>query len=156
MKTLVSPSEVASLAFGSSNTLDESAIPLCSILAAEQSFLLPAIGEELYEELRAEKGGARGGEFVEEYLKQPIAFYVAARLLPTLAVRVGEVGVVRLAGESFEVVDEEMLRKVVARLRAEADTLLARATTYLASHLELFPAYNPQALSCHIVGGVVF
>ena len=155
MKTFVSPSEVVALAFGSPNTLGESAIPPHSILAAQQSFLLPALGEELYEALMVEELDSRSGAFVEEYLKHPLALYVAARLLPTLAVRVGEVGVVRLSGESFEVVDEATLRKVVARLRAEADTLFARATTYLANHLDLFPDYNPQTLTRRIVGGEV-
>lgn len=155
MKILVSPSEVVALAFGSPNTLGESAIPPHSILASQQSFLLPALGEELYDSLTAEEEDGSRGAFVEEYLKQPLALYVAARLLPTLAVRVGEVGVVRLAGESFEVVNEATLRKVVARLRAEADTLLARATTFLANNLDLFPDYNPLSLTRRIIGGVV-
>ena len=155
MKTLVSPQEVTTILFGSVHTLEERAIPLCSILSAEQSFLLPAVGKELYDVLRASTPDSRNAGFVEEYLKQPLALYVASRLLPTIAVKVGSAGVVRLAGESFEAVDEVALHKVVVRMRAEADTLLARATYYLASHPDEFPDYAPAQRTHHIVGGVV-
>lgn len=155
MKTLITPSEVVALAFDSPHTIEQGAIPPHAILAAEQSFLLPALGEEFYESLFVEEPEAECVAFVEEYLKQPLALYVASRMVPVLAVRIGSAGAVRLAGESFEQVDEATLRKVVARLRNDADRLLERATNHLASHPELYPSYEPQSISLRIVGGVV-
>ncbi len=155
MKTLIYPSEVVALAFGSSHTIEESAIPHHAILSAEQSFLLPALGEEFYESLLAEESDAESVAFVEEYLKHPLALYVASRLLPTLAVKVGSAGVVRLVGESFEAVDDATLHKVVVRLRRDADTLLLRALNHLALNPTLFPDYEPQTPKHRIVGGIV-
>lgn len=155
MKTLITPSEVVALAFDSPHTIEQGAIPPHAILAAEQSFLLPALGEEFYESLFIEEPEAECVAFVEEYLKQPLALYVASRMVPVLAVRIGSAGAVRLAGESFEQVDEATLRKVVARLRNDADTLLCRALEYLAAHPQEFPLYNPQDHTRHIVGGLV-
>ena len=155
MKTLITPSEVVALAFGSPHTIEQGAIPQHAIASAEQSFLLPALGEELYKSLLAEEPEPECVAFVEEYLKQPLALYVASRMVPVLAVRIGSVGAVRLAGESFEQVDEATLRKVVARLRNDADTLLSRAIEYLATHPQEFPLYNPQDHTRHIIGGVV-
>lgn len=155
MKRLITPSEVVTLAFGSPHTIEQGAIPPHAIEAAERNFLLPALGEEFYESLLAEESEAESVAFVEEYLKLPLALYVASRMVPVLAVKVGSAGVVRLAGESFEQVDGATLRRVVVRLRKDADTLLAGALEYLATHPELFPLYNPQNLTRHIVGGVV-
>lgn len=155
MKTIVTPSEVLSLAFGTTHTLEEGAVPPHAILSAEESYLLPALGEELYKALKADGGDEVLQNLALEYLKQPLALYVASRLLPTLALRFGSAGVVRLAGESFEVVDDATLHRAVVRMRADADRLLARATSHLASHPELYPLYNPQARSHRIVGGVV-
>ena len=155
MKTLISPTEVLSLAFGTTHTLEEGAVPHHSILAAEQSFLLPALGEKLYTMLATENPDEECAGFVEEYLKQPLALYVASRLLPTLAVKIGSAGVARLTGESFEAVDEQTLHKVVVRLRRDADTLLARALDYLADNPTLFPDYEPQTPKHRIIGGIV-
>lgn len=155
MKTLITPSEVISLAFGSPNTLSESAVPSYAILSAEESFLLPVLGREFYERLREERNNTDEQRLIADYLAQPLALYVASRLLPTLALQVGSAGVVRLSGESFEAADEMALRRAVSRLRADADRLLARALDYAASYPELYPSYNPQTTSHRIVGGVV-
>lgn len=152
---MITPSEVVQRAFGTNNTLSENAIPLHSILLAQESFLLPALGKECYEAMVVEGSDTVAQTFAEEYLKQPLALYVASRVLPTIALQVGSVGVVRLSGESFEVADEATLRKAVARLRVDADRLLERATNHLASHPELYPSYEPQSTSHRIVGGVV-
>ncbi len=155
MKTIVTPPEVLSLAFGTTHTLEEGAVPSYAILLAQESFLLPALGRELYVALTAESADEVTQNFATEYLKQPLALYVASRLLPTLALQVGSAGVVRLAGESFEKVDDATLHRAVVRMRADADRLLARATAHLAAHPELYPSYEPQTPTRRIVGGVV-
>lgn len=155
MKTLITPSEVISLAFGSPNTLSESAVPPYAILSAEESFLLPVLGREFYERLREKRNNTDEQRLLADYLAQPLALYVASRLLPSIALQVGSAGVVRLSGESFEAADEMALRRAVSRLRADADRLLARALDYAASHPELYPSYNPAQRLHRIVGGVV-
>lgn len=154
MKTIVTPSEVLSISFGITHTLSEGAVPPYAILLAQERFLLPALGMEFYKSV-AEGSDATAQTFAEEYLKQPLALYVASRLMPTLALQVGSAGVVRLSGESFEAVDDTALHRAVARMRADADRLLALATSHLASHPELYPLYNPAQRLHRIVGGVV-
>lgn len=144
MKTLVTPSEVIAIAFGATNTLEESAVPQHAILAAQECFLLPVLGEELHNSLSQSQVEPTLATFAEEYLKEPLALFVAARLLPTLAVKVGTAGVVRLAGSSFESVEPQTLHRASLRLAADANTLLDRATRYLEEHPELFEGYNPH------------
>lgn len=144
MKTLVSPAEVLAVAFGTTHTLRESDVPEHTILAAERKFLRPVLGEELYEKLTAEEPTSTDRAFVENYLKTPLALYVASLLLPTIALQVGAAGVVRVAGESFRAVDERSVMRLCRRLRSDAGALLDSATDYLAAHPELFPLYDPE------------
>lgn len=144
MKPIISPAEVISLAFGTTHTLREGDIPTHTILATQRRFIRPVVGEELYALLTAESPEERVASFSAEYLKTPLALYVASQLLPSLAVQVGSAGVVRLSGESFEAADEGSLRRASRRLRCDADALLDAATDYLASSLSTFPEYHPS------------
>lgn len=145
MKRLVSPAEVLTIAFGTTHTLRESDVPEHTILAAERKFLRPVLGGELFDKLTAEESAATDRTFVENYLKMPLALYVASLLLPTIALQVGAAGVVRVAGESFRAVDERSIVRLCRRLRSDAGVLLDSAADYLAAHPDLFPLYRPEA-----------
>ena len=158
MKRLVSPAEVLTIAFGTTHTLRESDVPEHTILAAERKFLRPVLGGELFDKLTAEESAATDRTFVENYLKMPLALYVASLLLPTIALQVGAAGVVRVAGESFRAVDERSIVRLCRRLRSDAGALLDSAADYLAAHPDLFPLYCPEANVRHrlsLKGGII-
>lgn len=145
MKPIITPTEVIEMAFGTTHTLRTESIPTHTILAAQRRFVRPVVGEELYALIVAEEPEERVASFVAEYLKLPLALYVASLLLPSLAVQVGTAGVVRLSGESFEAADEGSLRRAVRRLRRDAEALLDAATDHLATAPSTFPEYHPEA-----------
>ncbi len=142
MKMIVSPAEVLAIAFGTTHTLRESDVPEHTIRAAERKFLRPVLGEEFFDEVVGANPSHEVESFAANYLKTPLALYVASLLLPTIASQVGAAGVVRVAGESFRAVDERTLHRLVRRLRSDASTLLDGATDHLAAHPEKYPLYD--------------
>lgn len=144
MKTLVSPAEVLAIAFGTTHTLRESDVPEHTIRAAERKFLRSVLGEEFFDEVVGANPSHEVESFAANYLKTPLALYVASLLLPTIASQVGAAGVVRVAGESFRAVDERTLHRLVRRLRSDAGALLDGATDYLSSHPDIFPLYQAE------------
>lgn len=154
MKQLITATEVIAISFGTTHTLREECVPSHTILAAQRRLLRPALGGELYSLVTLDNPADRHKEFVDNFIKRPLALYVASLLLPTLAVQVGTAGVVRLRGEGFEAADERSLRRAVRRLRKDAQALLEAAKEYLAENSELFPEYAPE-VSVSLLGGVV-
>lgn len=146
MKLLITPAEVMKIAFGTTHTLHDEAIPSHTILAAQRRLLRPIIGAALYDQLTLddEAAPAHFATLVDDYLKTPLALYVASLLLPTIAAKVGSMGVVKLSGEGIEPVEKQTLRRVCRRLRADANALMDVATDYLAHNRELFPLFNPN------------
>jgi hypothetical protein len=158
MKQLITSAEVISIAFGTNNTLREEAVPAHTILAAQRRFVRPVVGEEVFDLLMAESPTEECEGFIRDYLKVPLALYVASLMLPTLAVTVGSAGVVRLSGESFEAADGVALRGAVRRLRRDAEALIDAATEHLASLPTLGALYRPEenVRSCtRLSGGIV-
>lgn len=154
MKPLITSAEVIAIAFGTTHTLREECVPSHTILAAQRRLLRPVLGAELYSLLMLDSPDNRSKELLDNYLKTPLALYVASLLLPTLAVQVGTAGVVRLRGEGFEAADEHSLRRAARRLRKDAEALLGAAKEYLAENSELFPEYAPEG-SISLLGGIV-
>lgn len=144
MKQLITSAEVISIAFGTTNTLREEAVPAHTILAAQRRFLRPVVGRELFDLLVAENPSEECAKFTEEFIKVPLALYVASVVLPSLAVQVGTAGVVRLSGESFEVADSAAMRAALRRLRHDAEALIDAATEQLALLPTLGPLYSPE------------
>lgn len=155
MKSIVTPEEVPTIVFGTSTTLRPEDVPLHTILAAERKYLRPALGDALCDALTAEEPTSHLVAFADNYLKLPLALYVASILLPTIASQVGAAGVVRISGESFHPVDERTISRLVRRLRSDADALLDSATDHLASRPDLFPEYKPHIPSVRMMGGVI-
>ena len=143
MKTLLSPTEVVTIVFGTTHSLRPESIPQHTILSAQRRLLRPVVGEELYDHLVSDSPAEPYVAMFEEYLKTPLALYAAQLALPTIAAQVGTAGVVRLQGEGFEPLDGPSVEALRRRLRADADALLDAATDHLAAHPELYPLYNP-------------
>ncbi|MBO7299986.1 MAG: hypothetical protein J6U53_01085 [Tidjanibacter sp.] len=144
MKTILTPAEVLTIAFGTTHTLREGDVPEHTILATQRKFLRPVLGEAMFEEVVGDSPSADIQELTARYLKTPLALYTASLLLPTIAMQVGAAGVVRVAGESFRAVDNRALSRLSRRLRSDASALLDSATDYLASHPDRYPLYDPK------------
>ena len=140
MNTLISISQLLQFALGSGEYLPPDALSEADITAAEQRYLLPVIGQALYEKLLA-------GEYAtlrDDYLARPLALFTRLALQPRLDIRTGQCGTTAPKSSWGQPADDEALRRQRNALRCEARTLLRRAAAYLETHRTEFPEYLPE------------
>lgn len=149
MRTIVTPQEVVSLAFVDEGLVTMSKISLTDIAVAESRYLLPLVGEELYEKLL-------NGEYTslrDDYVKPMVALWARYVAEPLLEERLGGG-----YGDKYTEADVEAREVVVVRLRRTASALSRRLSDYLNAHCEEFVEYNPAdnpLNHCVIDGGIV-
>lgn len=140
-KLLITPEQVVELAFGcdcDKHLVTDIGEP--TIMAAESKFVVPVFGAEMVEQMRS----GSYAELVECYLRPALALYVKYLALPTLAIKVGTAGVVTYTGEGFEPSDEQAVKKLLRRTKADADALIDRAVAVVeAAPSNSYPLYNP-------------
>ena len=147
MRTIVTPQEVVSLAFVDEGLVTMSKISLTDIAVAESRYLLPLVGEALYDKLL-------NGEYTslrDDYVKPMVALWARYVAEPLLEERLG-------GGDKYTEADVEAREVVVVRLRRTASALSRRLSDYLNAHCEEFVEYNPAdnpLNHCVIDGGIV-
>jgi hypothetical protein len=136
---LITPAQVAELAFRAPDFISPESISEATILATQQKFIAPVFGG-LYDRL------CEGDypEFVEEYIVAPLALYVKMQMLPSLAVQAGGGGVVEVTSKNLARAGEAKLRSAVRRLRSDASALIDRAVDHIEASPEDFPEYDPR------------
>lgn len=95
---LLTKEEALQLAFGGNDTVSIRSIREEKIMVAQERFLRPAFGNELYEELESGKHY----EFVTEYVKPALAQYVRYQMIPELMVRLSDSGIVLVSATETE------------------------------------------------------
>lgn len=149
MRTIVTPQEVVSLAFVDEGLVTVSKISLTDIAVAESRYLLPLVGEALYDKLL-------NGEYTslrDDYVKPMVALWARYVAEPLLEERLGGG-----YGDRYTEADVEAREVVVVRLRRTASALSRRLSDYLNSHSDEFSEYNPvdnPLNHCVIDGGIV-
>lgn len=154
MKTLITPLQVVSLAFGDGEGLPPETVTEADIAAAERRYIVPVIGWKLYGRLL---GGACPA-FTAEYLAAPAALFTRVAIQPRLDIRTGRCGTTAPRSSFAQPADETALRALLRSLRTQARTLLRRAADHLAAHRDEFPEYDPDEdilNRCSIHGNLV-
>lgn len=141
MKTLITPAQAVALAFADGEYLAPEAIGEGDIAAAEQRYIVPVVGQALYEKLL---GGSYAG-FTAEYLAAPTALFTRIAVQPRLDIRTGQCGTVAPKSAAYQPAGTEALRELHRSLRRQARTLLRRAAEHLEAHPAEFPEYDPEA-----------
>ncbi|MDR0907561.1 MAG: hypothetical protein LBM63_02990 [Rikenellaceae bacterium] len=136
---LITPAQVAELAFRAPDFISPDTIGEATILATQQKFIAPVFGG-LYQRLCE---GAYP-DFTEEYVVAPLALYVKMQMLPQLAVQAGGGGVVEVTSKNLARVGDAKLRLAVRRLRSDAAALIDRAIDHIEASPEAFPEYDPR------------
>lgn len=93
---LITPIEVMQIAFGNDIELDSSTIRPSKIDIAQEHFLRSKIGDTLFDNF----ANGQNPDFVDLYLKPPLAYYVKYGLLDELAVVVDRSGVIVMLGNN--------------------------------------------------------
>lgn len=154
MKTLITPQQVIRHAFGGHPTLPLDAVSEGDIAAAEARYLVPVLGEALYERLIE---GAYE-EFRRDYLVCCTALFTRCMVQPRLDLRTNALGTIAPKSDQGTAPDMAVLRRLRHNLRNEAVTLLRRAVRHLETHRVSFPEYDAhENLSnrCTTDGGFV-
>lgn len=140
METLITPSQALRLAFGDGGYLPPGIVGQADIAAAEARYIVPVIGPQLYEKLRA--GGHP--EFVTGYLAAPAALFTRVLIQPRLDIRTDPGGATAPYTQYARPAGTEACRRQRRALLAQARTLLRRAARHLAANPEAFPEYDPD------------
>ena len=143
MKTILTPSQIYPLIFSEEEGYNPSAVKESDIAIVESRYLLPIVGERLYNALL-------DGDYAElcsEYVAPMLGAWTRYVVEPLLAERCG-------FGHGTKAVDAELL----ARLKMIAMSHSRRLSDYLNAHVEEFLEYNPidnPLNHCSIDGNIV-
>ena len=148
MNTLITAQRAYALAFSSEEPYGASAITEVDIAEAESRYLLPIIGEELYNAL------ASYSMLKTEYVEPMVAAWVRYIVEPHLATRCCSC---YAEGRITEAVNDHTER-VMRALREKARALTRRLSDHLNAHSADYAEYNPQTNPlnrCFIHGNIV-
>lgn len=154
MELLITSDEIASLAFGGAENVDTQMLSDAVILAVQNKFIKPVLGNKLYDSVLT----GRYAELLDVYIKPALAMYVKFAVLPSVSAQVGTLGVVRYSGESFSPADDAVLKRLIQRVRTEADTLMDAAVKHIELQPLSYPEYDSQGNvrnRVSIAGGIV-
>ena len=148
MKTLITAERAYALVFSTEEPYSAAAITEADIAEAESRYLMPIVGEELYNALAAYS------DLVAEYVEPMVAAWVRYIVEPHLAARCCTCYV---EGRVTEAVNDHTER-VMRALRAKAVALTRRLSDHLNSHSADYAEYNPKTNPlnrCFIYGNIV-
>lgn len=138
MIPLITPQEVVNLAFNSVEQVDTGLVRESTIIAAQQKFILPALGQTLY--TKVEQGAYQG--LCMDKIKMPLALYVRMLCVPVLVAQMGVTGIMQHRGANFSTANTSQVNALMRALRVEADTLMQQILEYVGEHTDAFPDYN--------------
>jgi hypothetical protein len=154
MKTLITNEQVITLAFGDGEYLSPEVILDSDIASAEDRYILPVVGEELYQALLA--GSQK--VLLDDYVAPALAMAVRTMIQPALNVRTGQAGLHISSSMRADSSTKTAVQTLQKSLRTRRQALLKRLSNYLRNHSAEYPAYDPGRdilQKCSIDGGYV-
>lgn len=154
MKTLITSSQVLKLAFRDGTYFPPDTVTESDIAAAEQRYIVPIIGQALYEKLLDGTYAA----FTGEYLATAVALCTRIMVQPRLDIRTDVSGTTAPKSQTTQPADNAALERMLQSLRTEARALLRRTSDHLRKNSAQFPEYNASTdilTHCSIDGGFV-
>ena len=148
MKTLITAERAYALAFSTEEPYSASVITDTDIAEAESRYLMPVVGEELYNVV------AKYSTLKSEYVEPMVAAWVRYIVEPHLAARCCTC---YAEGRVTEAVNDHTER-VMRALREKAVALTRRLSDHLNSHSVDYVEYNPKTNPlnrCFIYGNIV-
>ena len=148
MKTLITAERVYALAFSTEEPYSASVITDTDIAEAESRYLMPVVGEELYNVV------AKYSTLKSEYVEPMVAAWVRYIVEPHLAARCCTC---YAEGRVTEAVNDHT-ELVLRALRDKAVALTRRLSDHLNSHSADYVEYNPKTNPlnrCFIYGNIV-
>ena len=154
MKNLITNEQVISLAFGDGEYLSPEVVLDADIASATSRYIIPVVGDELYEEML--NGSQKS--LLDDYVAPALAMAVRTMIQPALNVRTGQGGLhipsSARSDTSIKTTSQALQKSLYRRRHA----LLKRLSNYLKRNASKFPSYdaNHDAMQkCAINGGYV-
>ena len=154
MQNLITNEQVISLAFGDGEYISPSVVLASDISAAEYRYIIPIVGEQLYEELL--KGSH--ATLLNDYVAPALAMAVRTMIQPSLNVRTGELGLYIPSSARSDTAIKTAVHTLHKSLRLRRQSLLKRLSNYLKRNASEFASYdagNDIMQRCSIDGGYV-
>ncbi len=154
MKTLIGVVQVKELAFADCDHITQNAFTEVDIVAAEQRYVLPILGEELYEVM------LQGSypELRDEFVAPVVAGSVRIAIQPLFDQRSGRFSSTVRHDSDESGASMEQLRQRMKSLRMRNRTMMQRLSSHLEANAELYVEYSSAEnvmLRRAIVGDVV-
>lgn len=140
MKTLITNEQVISLAFGDGEYLSPEVILASDIATAEHRYLLPVVGEKLYEALL---NGAYE-TLLEDFVAPALAMAVRGVVQPSLNVRTGQNGLYIPSSTRGDNASRSATQSLHKSLRLRRQRLLKRLSDHLYLNRSLYKEYNAE------------
>lgn len=154
MQNLISPEEVASMAFAPLDHVSSSDVNPMTIAVAQERFIAPVLGQPMIDSMLA----GDYAQIADEWVTPALALYTRALMLPMLALRIGAAGVAKGGNQYLDAATENELRSLRRSTIAQAATLLRKAVRTIEASPESYPQYDPRANiwnHCRTDGGTV-
>lgn len=139
MTILITCQEVVDLAFSELDQMTQDAIKETKIVAAQEKWIRPFFGE-MYNSFFESKYT----EFINEFIKPALAYYVRYSMLPDISVQIGNNGLQNTYTEHTHSSSDK--QREVLRMQAldDANSLVKIAIRYVEDNHALFPEYKPS------------
>ena len=154
MKNLITNEQVISLAFGDGEYLSPQVILESDIALAEDRYIMPVVGAELYEALL----DGSYTTLLDDFVAPALAMAVRTLIQPALNVRTGALGLQISSSLRADSSTRSAMQTLQKSLRLRRQALLKRLSKHLKNHASEYPEYNPgkDAMQiCSIDGGYV-
>uniref|UniRef100_UPI0040567F91 DUF6712 family protein n=1 Tax=Alistipes sp. TaxID=1872444 RepID=UPI0040567F91 len=154
MKNLITNEQVISLAFGDGEYLSAEVVSDADIALATDKYIIPVVGEKLYEEMLS--GSQKS--LLNDYVAPALAMAVRTLIQPSLNVRTGQTGLQISSSMRADTSIKSAMQLLQKSLRLRRQALLRRLSNYLRNHASEFPNYhagNDVLQNCRIDGGYV-
>ena len=162
MSKLITSLEVIETAFIHTK-IDPSLIKNSYIEVSQEEHIRPILTQDLYDLVVSENtsGSFTGGNetLLNSYIKPALAFFVASDIIPHLAIRTNNKGLMINTSETSEAATREERTDIMKRYREQGTTMLEKMERYIDDNSSSFPKY--QNGSSDIIvnktkGGIIF
>lgn len=153
MDLLITAKEVMELAFDESESLREDLVKDPVISMAQIKFIEPVLGP-LYKVIHE----PAYENFVNGFIKPPLAFYVRSLVVDNLTVSLGNLGAMQYSADKMKTASDTQSARIRKKAKYDADTLLDKAVAHIEDNPEDFPSYDNKHNIRHrisIQGGII-
>lgn len=151
MDLLITPDEIFRISFVGEDNMKPDRIPDSVIKSSQEKYLRPVLGT-----LLDKLSETNYTSFVNDFLKEPLAFYVRYMILPSLSIQLTNMGAFISETDYSRGATDRQRDTLRQSALTIAEPLMYLAIKYIESHLSEFPDYvRSKNNNNKIKGGII-